>query len=93
MSVGLVSIFPCLSFKLSNVVLFVFLMITLWICLGWRFSIFLYLEIALLQLVVVCFVMMSRAFFLAFLPILPSVCIQSLISLGSIGGLGMLACG
>jgi hypothetical protein len=55
--------------------------------------VFLYLEIAFLQLVVVCFVMMSRAFFLAILPIIPSVFIYSLIKIGSFGGFEIVACG
>src|SRR5450759_4832984 len=93
MSTGLVRMFPCLSFRLSKVVLSAFLKITLWILLGCRFSIFLYLEISFLQLVRVCFVMMSRAFFLAILPMLPSVFIHSLVSIGSFGGFGMFACG
>jgi hypothetical protein len=37
--------------------------------------------------------MMSRAFFLAVLPMVPSVFIQSLINIGSFGGLGIFACG
>ena len=93
MSSGLVSMFPCLSFRLSKVVLSVFLKITLWILLGCKFNVFLYLEIAFLQLVRVCFVMMSRAFVSAFLPMLPSVLIHSLISIGSSGGFGIFACG
>ena len=63
MSSRLVSILPCLSCRLSKVVQSVFLKITLWILLGCKFSIFLYLEIVFLQLVWVCFVMISRAFF------------------------------
>ena len=93
MSSRLVSIFLCLSFRLSRVVVFVFLKIILWILLGCKFNVFLYLEIALLQLIRVYFVMMSRAFFLAVLPILPSVFIHSLISIGSLDGFGMSACG
>jgi hypothetical protein len=62
MSSALVRIFPCLSFRLSKVVLSVFLKITLWILLGCKFNVFLYLEITFLQLVRVCFVMMSRRF-------------------------------
>ena len=65
MSSGLVRMFPCLSFRLSKVVLSAFLNITLWVLLGCRFTVFLYLKIAFLQLVRVCFDMMSRAFFLA----------------------------
>jgi hypothetical protein len=76
MSSGLVRIFPCLSCMLSMVVLSVFLKITLWILLGCKFKVFLYFAIVFLQLVVVCFVMMLRAFFLAILPMLPSVFIH-----------------
>jgi hypothetical protein len=36
---------------------------------------------------------MSRAFFLAVLPMVPSVFIHSLISVGSFGGLGIVLCG
>ena len=54
MSSQFISIFPCLSFRLSNVVLSVFLKITLWILLGCKFNVFLYLEIAFFQLVRVC---------------------------------------
>jgi lysylphosphatidylglycerol synthetase-like protein (DUF2156 family) len=93
MSSGLVRIFPCLSFRLSRVVLSVFLKLTLWILLGCKFRVFLYFEIAFLQLVAVCFVMMSRAFFLAVLPMVPSVFIHSLISIGFVGGFGIVACG
>jgi hypothetical protein len=93
MSFGLVSIFPCLSLILSKVVFSIFLKITLCILLGCRFKVFLYLEIVFLQLIVVCFVMMSCAFFLVVLPMVPSVLIHSLISIGSIGGLGIFACG
>jgi hypothetical protein len=57
-------------------VLSVFLKITLWILLGCKFKVFLYFAIAFLQLVVVCFVMMSWAFFLAVLPLVPSVFIH-----------------
>jgi hypothetical protein len=71
----------------------VFLKISLCIFLGCRFKVFLYLEISFLQLIVVCFVMMSHAFFLAVFPMVSSVFIQSLISIGSFGGLGIFACG
>jgi hypothetical protein len=91
MSFGLVRIFPCLSFMLSRVVLSG--VMTLWILLGCRFRVFLYLAISFLQFVVVCFVIMSRAFFLAFLPMVPSVFIHSLMSVGSFGGYGIAACG
>jgi hypothetical protein len=93
MSFGLVSIFPCLSLRLSRVVFLVFLKITLCILLGCRFRVFLYFEIALLQLIVVCFVIISRAFFWVVFPMFPSVFIQLLISVGSFGGLGMVVCG
>jgi hypothetical protein len=93
MSSGLVRIFPCLSFMLSRVVLSVFLKITLWILLGCKFRVFLYLEIAFLQLIVVCFVIMLRAFFFAVLPMVPSIFIHSLMSAGSFGGSRIVACG
>ena len=93
MSDGLVNIFPCLSFRLSRVVLSVFLKITLWILLGCKFSVFLYLEIAFLQLIRVCFVVISLAFFLVVLPISLSVFIQSLVSVVSVGGFGIFVCG
>ena len=93
MSSRLVSIFPCLSFRLFKVVLSVFLKITLCILLGCKFNVFLYLEIYFLQLVRVCFVMMLRAFFLVVLPMRPSVFIHSLISIGSSGRFGMSVCG
>jgi hypothetical protein len=93
MSSGLVSIFPCLSLMLSRVVVSVFLKITLCILLGCKFKVFLYFEIAFLQLIAVCFVMISRAFFLAFLPMEPSVLIHLLISVGSFDGFGIVACG
>jgi hypothetical protein len=93
MSSGLVRIFPCLSFMLSKVVLSVFLKITLWILLGCRFKMFLYFEIAFLQLVVVCFVIISRAFFFAVLPMFPSIFIHSLITWDHLVGLGLLHVG
>jgi hypothetical protein len=80
MSFGLVSTFPCLSLMLSRVVLFVFLKITLCILLGCKFKVFLYFEIVFLQLIVVCFVMMSHVFFLVVLPMIPSTFIHLLIS-------------
>jgi hypothetical protein len=49
----------------------------------------LYFEIAFLQFIEVCFVMISRAFFLAVFPVVPSVLIHSLINIGSFGGFGM----
>jgi hypothetical protein len=54
--------------------------------------VFLYFEISFLQLIVVCFVIMSCAFFLAILPMVPSVFIQSLVSIESFGGLGIVVC-
>jgi hypothetical protein len=93
MSFGLVSMFPCLSLILSKVVFSVFLKITLCILLGSRFKVFPYLEISFLQLIVVCFVMMSRAFFLVVLPMVSSVFIHSLISVGSFSRLGIVLCG
>jgi hypothetical protein len=93
MSFGLVNIFPCLSLMLSKVVFSVFLKITLCILLDYRFKVFLYFEISFLQLIVVCFVMMSCAFFLVVLPMVPSVFIQSLVNIGLFGRLGMVVCG
>jgi hypothetical protein len=78
---------------LSSVVFSVFLNITLCILLGCRFRIFMYFEISFLQLIVVCLVMMFHAFFLAILPISPSVFIHSLVSVVSFGGLGIVVCG
>jgi lysylphosphatidylglycerol synthetase-like protein (DUF2156 family) len=83
MSLGLVKMLPSLSWMLSNVVFSMFLKITLCILLGWRLRVFMYLEIAFLQFIAVCFVMMSRAFFLEVLPMVPSVFIHSLTSSGS----------
>jgi hypothetical protein len=78
---------------LSKVVFSVFLKITLCILLDYRFKVFLYFEISFLQLIVVCFVMMSCAFFLVVLPMVPSVFIQSLVNIGLFGRLGMVVCG
>jgi hypothetical protein len=85
MSFELVSMLFCLSLILSSVVFSVFLMITLCIRLGCRLRVFLYFEISFLQLMEVCFVIISLAFFLAVLPIFPSVFTHSLISSGSFG--------
>jgi hypothetical protein len=93
MSYGLVRIFPCLSFMLSRVVLSVFLKIILWILVGYKFRVFLYLAIAFLQLIVVCLVKMLLAFFLVVLPMVPSVFIHSLMSAGSFGRSTIVACG
>jgi hypothetical protein len=93
MSFGLVSTFPCLSLMLFRVVFSVFLKITLCILLDCKFKVFLYFEIVFLQLIVVCFVMMSHAFFLAILPMNQSVFIHLLISVGSFGGLGIVVFG
>jgi hypothetical protein len=84
--------FPCRFLIQSSVVFSVFLKIILCILLGCRFRVCMYLEIVVLQLIVICFVMMSRAFFLAFFPIVPIVFIHSLISVGSLGGLGIFFC-
>ena len=54
---------------------------------------FLYFEIVFLQLVVVCFVVMSWAFFLVVLPMIPSAFIHLLINIGSFGGFGIVTCG
>jgi hypothetical protein len=83
----------CLSLILSRVVFSVFLKITLCILLGCRFKVFLYFEIAFLQLIVVCFVIISRASFLASLPMFPSVLIHSEMSVGLFGGFGIVVCG
>jgi hypothetical protein len=93
MSFGLVNIFPCLSLMLTKVVFSVFLKITLCILLGCRFKVLLYFEISFLHFLVVYFVMMSRAFFLAVLPMILSVFTQSLVNIGSFGRLGMVVCG
>jgi hypothetical protein len=85
MSFELVSMLFCLSLILSSVVFSVFLKITLCIRLGCRLRVFLYFEISFLQLMEVCFVIISLAFFLAVLPIFPSVFTHSLISSGSFG--------
>jgi hypothetical protein len=55
--------------------------------------VFLYFEIVFLQFIEVCFVIMSRAFFLAVLPMDPSVFIHSLTRVGSFGGVGIVVCG
>jgi hypothetical protein len=89
MSLGLVKMLPYLSWMLSSVVFSIFLKITLCILLGWRLRVFLYFEIAFLQFIEVCFVMISRAFFLAVFPMVPSVLIHSLTSSGSFGGFGI----
>jgi hypothetical protein len=83
----------CLSLILSRVVFSVFLKIALCILLGCRFKVFLYFEIAFLQLIVVCFVIISRASFLAFLPMLPSVLIHLGRSVGLFGRFGIVVCG
>jgi hypothetical protein len=82
---------PALSLRLSSVVFSMFLKITLCILLGCRFRVFLYFEIAFLQLIEVCFVIISRAFFFAVLPKVPSILIQSLINNGLCGGFGISA--
>jgi hypothetical protein len=89
MSSGLVSTFLCLSLMLSKVMFSVFLKITLCILLDCKFKVFLYFEIAFLQLIAVCFVMMSCAFFLVFFPIVPSILIHSLICIWSFDGFGI----
>jgi hypothetical protein len=53
--------------------------------------VFLYFDISFLQFIEVCFVMISCAFFLAVLPMDPSVLIHPLISNGSFGGFGISA--
>jgi hypothetical protein len=93
MSSGLVRILPCLSLILSSVVLSVFLKITLCILFGCKLRVFLYFEIAFLQFIEVCLVIMSGAFFLAVLPMDPSVFIHSLTRVGSFGGIGIIVCG
>jgi hypothetical protein len=91
MSWGLVKMLPCLSWMQSSVVFSMFLKITLCILFGWRLRIFLYFEIAFLQFIEVCFVMISRAFFLAVFPMVSSIFIHSLINSGSFGGFGIFA--
>jgi hypothetical protein len=93
MSSRLVSIFPYMSLRQSNVMFSVFLNMTLCILLGCRFRVFLYFEISFLQLSVVCLVIISLAFFLAFFPISASVLIHSLVSVVSFGELGICVCG
>jgi hypothetical protein len=92
MSSGLVRMLFCLSLILSSVVFSVFLKITLCIHLGCRLRVFLNFEIAFLQLIKVCFDIISLAFFLAILPIFPSVFTHSLTSSGSFGGFGISTC-
>jgi hypothetical protein len=43
-------------------------------------------------LIEVCFVIISLAFFLAILPIFPSIFTHSLTSIGSFGGFGISTC-
>jgi hypothetical protein len=93
MSLGFVRMLPCLSWMLSNVVFSIFLKITLCIRLGWRLRVFLYFEIAFLQFIEVCFVMISRAFFLAVFPMVPSFWVHSFINSGSFGGFGISTSG
>jgi hypothetical protein len=93
MSSRLVRILPCLSLMLFRVVLSMFLKTTLYILFGCRFKVFLYFEISFLHLIEVCFVMISLAFFLVVLPMVPSIFIHSLINVGSFGGFGIFACG
>jgi hypothetical protein len=90
LSSGLVKMFPCLSLRLSNVVLSVCLKIVLCIRLGCRFSMFLYLLIAFLQFIVVCFVLVFQAFIFAVLPMSLRVFIHSCFKVKSVGGIGML---
>jgi hypothetical protein len=92
MSLGLVKILPCLSLMSSSMVFSVFLKITLCILLGCKLRIFLYFEFFFLQLIEVFFVMISRAFFLAVLPMIQRVFIHSLVNNGSFGGFGISAC-
>jgi hypothetical protein len=76
---------------LSSVILSMFLKITLCILLCWRLKVFLNLEIVFLQFTKVCFVMISRAFFLAVFPMVPSVLIHLWINSGSFGRFGISA--
>jgi hypothetical protein len=78
---------------LSRVVFSVLLKITLCVLLGCRFRVFLYFDIAFLQFIEVCFVMISRAFFLAFFPMVPSFWIHSFINSGSFGKFGISTIG
>jgi hypothetical protein len=54
--------------------------------------VFLYFKIVFLQLIEVCFIMISRAFFLAVLPRVPSTFIHLSIRVGSFGGFGIFVC-
>jgi hypothetical protein len=92
MSSGLVRMLSCLSLMLSNVVFSVFLKITLCILLGCRLRVFLYFEIAFLQLIEVCLVIISRAFFLVVFPMVPSSFIHPLTINGLFGGFGIFVC-
>ena len=82
----LVSILPCLSLILFNVVFSVLLKMTLCILLGCRFKVFLYSKIVFLQLMAVCFAMMSCEFFLAFFPMVLSIICIFLLALGHLEG-------
>jgi hypothetical protein len=63
------------------------------ILLGCKFKVFLYFEIAFLQLIVVCFVIIARAFFLAvFLYLQVFLSIQWLV-MDHLVGLGLLHVG
>jgi hypothetical protein len=57
----------------------------------WDISIF--CDFFFFQLFEVCFVMISRAFFLAVLPMVPRFCIHSCINVGLLGGLGIVVGG
>jgi hypothetical protein len=92
MSSGLVNILPCLFLMLSSEVFSMFLKITLCILLDYRLRVFLYFKIAFLQLIEVCFIMISRAFFLVVLPRVPSTFIHSSIRVGLFGGFGIFVC-
>jgi hypothetical protein len=69
-----------------------FLKIILCILLDCRLRVFLYFKIVFLQLIEVCFIMISRAFFLAVLPRVPSTFIHLSIRVGSFGGFGIFVC-
>jgi hypothetical protein len=92
MSSGLVRMLFCLSLMLSSVVFSVFLNMTLCILLGCRLRVFLYFEISFLQLIEVCLVIISRVFFLAVFPMVPSSVNHPLTSWRSCGGFGIFMC-
>jgi hypothetical protein len=71
-------------------VLYVYLKMILRILLGYKFNMFLYLLIAFLQIIDVCFVVMLRVFVFAVLSISPRIFIHSCFKVGSVGGVRIL---